>query len=351
MAGKMQPLRPESGDVVARLNGVSKRYPVRRTLRDTLIHPRGRAWAQVLSDIACEVHAGEFFGLLGPNGAGKTTLLKILATLVLPDEGTASVAGFDVGTQGDAVRASVSPCLASERSLYWRLTARENLRLAADLLGVPKAVVGERIAESLSAVGLDDTGTKMVGQYSSGMMQRLLIARALLSRPRLLLLDEPTRSLDPLSAREFRRFLRAELVQRRGCAVLLATHSADEAFELCDRVAIMDRGRLLAQGVATELASRYLGARYRLVTPKPDHEALGSVLLASHAQTLKRAEEGGGLAAITVKLLDGDSSAPAVLSALVHAGIPVARFEQVPLALADLIESVVSGQDVRAGVA
>lgn len=336
--------RATSAEVVAQLTGVSKRFPVRRSLRDTVLHPRRREWAQVLTNIACDVRAGEFFGLLGPNGAGKTTLLKILATLVLPDEGHAAVAGFDVVRDSDRVRASVSPCLASERSLYWRLTADDNMRLAADLQGVPRSEVAQRIAETLAAVGLEGTGTKMVGQFSSGMMQRLLIARALLTRPRLLLLDEPTRSLDPLSAREFRRFLREELVQRRGCAVLLATHSADEAFELCDRVAVMDRGRLLAQGVATDLADQYLGARYRLVTSAPDHQALAGALLAMRVTVLKRSVDSGSLHAMTIRLGGGHDSAADVLSAVIQAGVPVARFEQVPLALADLIESVVAGQ-------
>jgi ABC-2 type transport system ATP-binding protein len=336
-------------DVVAQLTGVSKRFPVRRSLRETVLRPRRREWSQVLSNVVCDVRAGEFFGLLGPNGAGKTTLLKILATLVLPDEGRASVAGFDVVLESDKVRGAVSPCLASERSLYWRLTADDNMRLAADLQGVPTNEVPVRIAETLAAVGLEGTGTKMVGQFSSGMMQRLLIARALLTRPRLLLLDEPTRSLDPLSAREFRRFLREELVQRRGCAVLLATHSADEAFELCDRVAVMDRGRLLAQGAATDLADHYLGARYRLVTSEPNHPALADALEATRALVLQRVADAGALHAMTLRLGAGHDSAPVVLSAIIRAGVSVARFEKVPLQLADLIESVMAAPARSAG--
>ncbi|MEP7343965.1 MAG: ABC transporter ATP-binding protein [Gemmatimonadaceae bacterium] len=338
-------------EIVAQLTGVSKRFPVRRPVLDTLLHPRRREWSQILSNIDCDVRAGEFFGLLGPNGAGKTTLLKILATLVLPDAGRASVAGFDVVRQSDSVRGSVSPCLASERSLYWRLTADDNMRLSADLQGVPPNEVTQRIAETLAAVGLEGTGTKMVGQFSSGMMQRLLIARALLTRPRLLLLDEPTRSLDPLSAREFRRFLREELVQRRGCAVLLATHSADEAFELCDRVAVMDRGRLLAQGAATDLADQYLGARYRLVTSEPDNAALPGVFASMGVDVLKRTADAGALHALTIRLSGGHESAPRLLTAVILAGVPVARFEQVPLALADLIESVMAGHPTVANVA
>lgn len=332
-------------DVVASLRGISKRYVVRRSLLHTLRHPRRHEWTAVLTDVHCEVRAGEFFGLLGPNGAGKTTLLKILATLVLPDTGEARVDGFDVTTHGTRVRARVSPCLASERSLYWRLTANENLRVAADLLGVPPDQIHQRVAETLATVGLEGTGTKLVGQFSSGMMQRLLIARALLSRPRLLLLDEPTRSLDPLSAREFRAFLRDELVRRRGCAVLLATHSADEAFELCDRVAIMDRGRLLAQGAAATLADRYLGARYRLVTSKPAALVVQDLVGLGRVQRLgdEIVDASTGMHSTVLRLTGGHSSAPEILAEVVNAGVPVARFELVPLALADLIQGVLSG--------
>src|SRR5690606_25256479 len=121
-----------------------------------------------------------------------------------------------------------------------------------------------RVGELLRVVALADTGEKMVGSFSSGMKQRLLIARALLSRPRILLLDEPTRSLDPLSARDFRAFLREEIAGQQGCSVILATHSAEEALNLCDRLAVLRKGELLAIGPAEELARRYGEERYRL---------------------------------------------------------------------------------------
>jgi len=331
-----------TGDPVVRMEGLVKRFPVRRGLRDMLLRPTQRQWAQVLDGVTCDVGRGEFLGLLGPNGAGKTTLLKILSTLVLPDAGRALVAGWDVTQEGAKVRAVVAPCLASERSLYWRLTARDNLTLAADLAGVPRREIPTRIEESLGAVGLTDTGTKMVGQFSSGMLQRLLIARALLTRPRLLMLDEPTRSLDPISAREFRRFLRDELVDRRGCAVLLATHNAEEAFELCDRVAVMNRGKLLAQGSAHLLAERFLGARFRVVTTTPRHPAVAELERRGAFVRLGDAvEEGDAWFAVTLRLGDA-AAAPAVLHELVTRGVSVARFERVPLSLADLIESVLA---------
>src|SRR5690606_27038464 len=152
------------------------------------------------------------------------------ATLVTPDHGTVRVEGLDVVRDAAAVRRALVPVVADERSLRWRLNAYENLRLYAVLYRVPAARLRSRIQEVLEVVGLEATGHKMVGQFSSGMRQRLLVARALLSSPRVLLLDEPTRGLDPLSARALRAFLKDDLCRRQGRTVLLATHNAEEAF-------------------------------------------------------------------------------------------------------------------------
>jgi ABC-2 type transport system ATP-binding protein len=198
-----------------------------------------------------------------------------------------------------------------------------------------------RVAEVLAAVSLADTGEKLVGQFSSGMLQRLLIARALLTRPRLLLLDEPTRSLDPLSAREFRRFLREELARQRGCAVILATHNAEEAFELCDRVGVLQHGRLLASGVARELAREFLGVRYQLVTTDPDHPSLAALAPRGVAVTGAQPAEEDGWHVVTLRLQPG-SDPSALLAELSSAGLRIASFETVRASLADLIEGVVA---------
>jgi ABC-type multidrug transport system ATPase subunit len=190
------------------------------------------------------------------------------------------------------------------------------------------------------------------------MLQRLLIARALLTRPRLLLLDEPTRSLDPISAREFRTFLRDELARERGCAVILATHNAEEAFELCDRVAVLDHGRLLASGVAEHLSREFMGVRYRLTTTQPDHPAIqelrthGIEVSRLQATGLRPEAIGGAEAQISghplpdewhdlVLQMKPDHDPAGVLSMLVSHGMRIAVFEPVRPSLADLIEGVV----------
>jgi ABC-2 type transport system ATP-binding protein len=328
---------------VVRLDGLTKRFPVRRDLKQTLLHPFSSQTSTVVSGVTLTAQAGEFLGLLGPNGAGKTTLLKMLSTLVIPDEGSATVDGLDVVRDAARVRALVSPCLAMERSLYYRLTARQNLETFAALQGLARGDRDARVAEVLQAVSLRDTGEKMVGQFSSGMMQRLLIARALLTRPRVLLLDEPTRSLDPISAREFRRFLRDELARERGCAVILATHNAEEAFELCDRVGVLNQGRLLASGVAAQLSREFLGVRYRLTTTHPSHPSLqrlaeqGVVVLSTDA----RDGDHVGWHDVVLRMeLDHDPSA--VLALLASDGVRISAFEPVRPSLADLIEGVVN---------
>ncbi len=325
------------------ISGLTKRFPVRATWKELVLRPFTREQTTVLDDVTLDIRDGEFFGLLGPNGAGKTTLFKILSTLVLPDSGTATVLGHDVQTSGSKVRRLLAPVIADERSLYWRLSARENLRLFAHLQGLRGDEAALRVTELLGTVGLDHTRNQMVGSFSSGMKQRLLIARALLAKPRVLLLDEPTRSLDPVSARTFREFLRDDIVRAHGCTVLLATHNAEEALELCHRVGVLHRGRLLAVGTADAL-SRELGEeRWRLWTSDPMHQAIGSLELSGEARLLGRdADEEPGWTRVDMVLSDGMQSAATILSRLARAGVPVARFERVGLTLADLIERVVA---------
>jgi ABC-2 type transport system ATP-binding protein len=343
-ASEMSPVAAGTigADVAVSIRGVSKRFVARRSFREMLRHPFHRAYQQALVDVSCDVQTGEFFGLLGPNGAGKTTLFKTLATLITPDAGSVQVAGHDLGSEPAIVRQLVTPAIADERSLRWRLTARENLRLYAVLYGLTKREVGTRVDELLEAVGLHDTRHKLVGQFSTGMKQRLLIARALIPRPRILLLDEPTRGLDPLLARSFRRFLREEIGRRQGCTVLLATHNAEEAFDLCDRVGILDRGRLLVVGRAAELRERFGHQRYRVWTRTPLHPAFDDLPTAG-VERIGVDERSGedGWAAVELELSGGSGRAADVVRRLVHDGVAIARFERAATSLADLIEHVV----------
>jgi ABC-type multidrug transport system ATPase subunit len=341
-----EPVR-NRGPVAISIRNLCKRFRVRRRFLETLRHPFRQQYMRALDNVNCDIHSGEFFGFLGSNGAGKTTLFKILATLVSPDEGTVIVDGFDVTKNAAGVRQVLTPVIADERSLRWRLSARENLRLYAVLYGLPAKDVASRVDEVLKVVGLDPTDAKLAGRFSSGMRQRLLIARALIPRPRVLLLDEPTRSLDPVSARNLRAFLRDEVCRRLGCTILLATHTAEEAFELCDRVAILDHGHPVAIGEAAKLQLQFGENRYKLWTRTPDHPTIEALARKDLIRDVSiQGVDEAGWATVDMSIPGGDVSAglePAahVLQCLVKAGLVVSRFERIDLSLGDLIQRVI----------
>jgi len=339
--------QPRPADhAVVHVRGITKSYLVQRSILEIARHPLSRPRAPVLNGISFDVRRGELFGLLGLNGAGKTTLLKILATLVLPDTGAATIEGRDVVGEAGAVREQLAIVTADERSLHWRLSALENLRLFAGLHRLSRREARARVAEALAAVNLADTGDKMVGAFSSGMRQRLLVARALLPRPRVFLLDEPTRSLDPLSAHDFRRLIRDLLIRERGATVLLATHNAEEAFSYCDRVAVLHRGAIAALGSASGLAARFAREQYRVWTATRDHWALAALVADGVVRRLSApdAEEG----TVTFELDGGDEAAANVLRRLVESGVAVSRFERVPLALSALIAHIAAAHETSA---
>jgi len=330
---------------VVRIAGLTKRFPTRRSWGDTMLHPLRREYATVLSEVSLDVASGEFVGILGPNGAGKTTLFKIMSGMILADEGTVEVCGLDVVTDLRAVRQLLRPAVSEERSLMWRLSARENLRFYAALYNLRGKVRDQRIEEVLAAVDLSDTGDKMVAKFSSGMRQRVLIARALLTDPKVLLLDEPSRSLDPVSAKNLRNFLRTDIVGKRGCTVIMATHSTEEALELCDRVAVLNRGRLLREGSPDHLMNVMHGSRFQFWFPTSHRERFAAWQSGRSdgpepAVIVDALEE--GWSAATLVLPGGTSESATVLQQLVACGIAVGRIEQVRLSLADLIERIVA---------
>jgi ABC-2 type transport system ATP-binding protein len=342
-------VRPRSSDSrppAVEAIGLTKRFAAPRSWMDTLRAPLRRDFITRVHDVRFEVGQGEFFGLLGPNGAGKTTLFKLLSAAVIPDAGTALVAGYDVIEQPQRVRRALTPVLASDRTLNWRLSARENLRLYASLFGLHGKAATQRIEEVLELVRLADVGEKMLGTFSSGMAQRLSLARAFLTRPSILLLDEPTRSLDPVSARDLRQFLREEICLRQGCTVLLATHSADEALGgLCDRVAVMNKGEVLAVGTAHRLQLEFGDERYRMWTEAPEHPAIAALLQSGLVLSTQRPDEAeGDWHPVELVVRGGYGDAARVLGTLVEQGVSIARFERVELSLAELIERVVAAK-------
>ena len=237
-------------------NELVKRFRPRLRLVDLL---RGRVRPTdsptlALNGVSFAIEEGEVVALLGPNGAGKTTLLKTLATLVMPDSGEALIAGHPLGEEIE-VRRSIGLVTSEERSFYWRLTGRENLAFFAAMHGIESAEVAKRLEQLSSAFRLDSFIDRRFDACSSGMKQRLALARALLHRPRLLLLDEPTRSIDPIESQALHTAIE-QLVREENTAVLLVTHDLAEAEKLCKRFLVMHSGQVAFDGSPWELRRR-----------------------------------------------------------------------------------------------
>ena len=199
-----------------------------------------------LQDVSLEVRRGELFGLLGPNGAGKTTLIKILTTLLAPTHGRAWVAGFDVAQEPARVRPLINMVSGGEASGYGLLTVRENLWMFSQFYGMPSRAANQRIRELLEVVGMLDRLTTKSSDLSTGLRQKMNIVRGFLTDPQVLFMDEPTLGLDVGAARDVRKYIRQWLDENPNRTLLLTTHYMVEADELCDRVAIINKGRVLA---------------------------------------------------------------------------------------------------------
>jgi ABC-2 type transport system ATP-binding protein len=211
---------------------------------------------KAVNELTLEVQAGEIFGFLGHNGAGKTTTVRLLNGVLEPTSGEAHVLGLNPQKDGADLRARTG-VLTETPSLDERLTARDNLSIYADLYNVPRENVTERINSILDEFELADRADEKVGGYSKGTKQRLALARALLHRPEVLFLDEPTTGLDPVAARHVNHLVE-NLARREGCTVFLCTHNLVEAQKLCDRVAVMEQGSLVALGTPAELTRQYV---------------------------------------------------------------------------------------------
>ena len=218
---------------------------------------------EAVRGIAFEVRAGEIFGFLGPNGAGKSTTINMLCTLVRPSGGSARVAGHDVVGERDEVRRNIG-LVFQDTTLDGYLTAEQNLRLHAELYGMPREAVGERMRQVMEMVGLWERRASRVNTFSGGMKRRLEIARGLLHSPRVLFLDEPTVGLDPQTRSSIWSYIR-ELKEREDITIFLTTHYMDEA-EYCDRIAIMDQGRIIVLDTPEALKAQVGKDRVQLET-------------------------------------------------------------------------------------
>ena len=307
--------REASGDAAGaaiRLERLGKIYVKRRMLQEMVLHPfRKSEQVEGLREVDLEIPRGSLFGLLGPNGAGKTTLLKILAGLILPTRGTAVVLGHDVAREDRKVKALLGFVTADERSFYWRLSGEDNLIFFARLFGLGAAEARRRSQELLATMELQDVATRQFLSYSSGMKQRLGIARALLHDPPILCLDEPTRSLDPIAAKHLRRFISDVLNRARGKTIVLATHNLQEAETLCDRLAVLHRGSVLRAGRLADLTVADGREEYRLevrglpaIPADPRWTAAAAPASDGLLRVTARVAAGGGLSDLLRRILE-----------------------------------------------
>jgi len=297
-----------------------------------------------LDDLDLDVPAGCVFGFLGPNGAGKTTTLRLLTGLARPTAGSATVAGIDATTGGRALAERIGALDQDPRYYGW-MTGRELLTFVGRLHGLDGAALRARVDEVLETIGLVDAAKRRIGGYSGGMRQRLGIGQAILPRPSVLFLDEPVSSLDPAGRRDV-----LELIGRlRGtCTVFMSTHILNDVERVCDRVGILDHGRLVTEAPMDELLASHARPILEL-DPEPDQDAAVAALAATvRAQAWTRdvrVEHG----LIRVFVTDAERAAAEVLPLVVTSGVRLARFERVRPTLEDVFLALVgTAGEVRA---
>ncbi len=283
-----------SADIVARRSEVEQALLVKHVSkffggpsRFTLPHKKPSKRVTAIDDVSLQVKRGEIYGVLGGNGSGKSTLIRLISTLLLPDDGAVEVFGLDVVAEASKVRRMINR-VSVEASLFKKLSAMENIIYAARLYSVDASVARTDIVRILGALGIPEERIRQpVEKMSRGMQQKVSIARALLTSPVLLLLDEPTTGLDPRSKKDVQRFI-LELRDQHDATVLLTSHDMEEADALCDRLAILDKGRIVVEGTPQEL--KQVHADRRGATDLP---TLEEVFMEVTGRSLSDADEGG----------------------------------------------------------
>jgi ABC-2 type transport system ATP-binding protein len=291
--------------------------------RRAIVVPVERTKVEALKSVSLDIPHGQVYGLLGPNGAGKTTLIKCLATLVIPTSGTANVMGYDILKDPTHVRACMGVCQGNERSIYWKLTARENLIFFSKLYRMPHNEAKERADELLGRMGLIEKADEKTENLSHGMRMKIVFARSLLHDPPILLFDEPTQGLDPTFASDLRTYIKQEL---RDKTILLTTHYMHEADMLCDKIALINEGEIKSFGTPHELKEevRNYDSLHMKLVGTPNLETIKSMDMVMSASMTER----NGHSDLVVTAQDGYELAHRLLN-LIHetAAVKVEHFE------------------------
>ena len=329
---------------VISIDCLSKTFPIPLTRLKQFFRRPVKPPVQALSEVSFDVHAGEIFGLIGRNGAGKTTLTKIIATLVQPTSGAVTVNGHDSVRDDALVRAKVGLATAEERSFYWRLTVEQNLMFFARLYGLSDTLARRRIIELVNQFELKELISRRFGELSTGNKQRMAFARAMLSKPPILLLDEPTRSLDPLAAARMRALIQTLSDNDPPVTILLTSHNLTEVEELCARVAIISRGRIRALNTPKGLRDTHHQTERVELTLQGITSERAQSFLASGPSDPELKEEGQTLR-IAFTHETGDDLLDKTVRALQEHGGRLVSFNSERATLLDVLESYEKEQE------
>ena len=292
-----------------------------------------------LDGIDLEVKPGELFGLLGPNGAGKTTLIKILTTLLAPSAGKAWVDGHDVVAEAHLVRPKINIVSGGESNGYGILNVRENLWLFSRIYGVPNADIQTRIDKMLEIVGLSDKAKSRISHLSTGQRQKMNFCRGFITDPKILFLDEPTLGLDVTSARAIRIFVKEWMREKPDRTLLLTTHYMAEAEELCDRIAIIDSGKVLALDTPANLKRRVQDYTLFELTLAPGAAELSNLAGLNGVRNAIRTETPE---AVELKIsLNEEPAIGGVVQAVVQSGAKILSLKKVEPTLEDVFVQLV----------
>jgi ABC-2 type transport system ATP-binding protein len=342
---------PGRGNLAVSIEHLSKTYPVPFLRLKKFFRRKSKPPADALRDVSIDLREGEIFGLIGPNGAGKTTLIKVIATLIQPTSGSVLVRGYDSVRDDEQVRRNVGLAGAEERSFYWRLTAEQNLLFFARLYGLSRRDARVRIVELFELFEFKDLARRRFAELSTGNKQRLSVARAMLARSPILLLDEPTRSLDPIAAARMRDTIRAlARAETNRVTVFLTSHNLAEVEELCDRVAIISKGEIQAIDTPRNLraihtAIEHVSIIFAADSPNRVEEALRAAFN-NHFLTLGRSEHGKDWK-ITLSRSVKDDALDRVLRVLQHLGAVILSVETERPSLLDVLVAYEEPDDAR----